>query len=436
MIVRDAERDLPRCLASVRGLVDEVIIVDTGSTDDTPTIARTHAHHYARYDWHDDFAAARNASLSLATGDWILVLDADEELDPKTRHLIRPGLDAADIAAYQLILQSLLEEGVAPASQFQFRLFRNLPGIRYANPIHEQIVESLMLHLSRTGQQTTRLPAVIIHHGYKEGHNPRRAERNQRILRKVLAERPDDPYYLYKLARELRSTDGDESWRLLQRALQALLRYSDAELRENVFATEVCANTIQELAGSQGDDAALALCEQVLSRLPPHPLLHYLRGVLHWRLGHLQPARADLELCLNVDASIDAFYYDAPEIRMRSNAMLGELYFHEGFYNRAEQCFACVLELHPQDSQSIAYQLRIQAMRGDAVGALRSCVAWVQRTADPEAGLLCAELLIALGRLDTARKWLDRLQLEFKERADVLARASLLLRTAEGEAPG
>jgi glycosyltransferase involved in cell wall biosynthesis len=80
MIVKDEAQRLPRCLASAKPYVDETVVVDTGSQDETISIAKEYGAKVSSFQWCDDFAAARNYSLSLATGQWILLLDADEEL--------------------------------------------------------------------------------------------------------------------------------------------------------------------------------------------------------------------------------------------------------------------------------------------------------------------------------------------------------------------
>jgi glycosyltransferase involved in cell wall biosynthesis len=82
MIVKNEERFLGQCLASVKDIADELIVIDTGSTDRTVEIAREHGAHVGHFEWCNDFAAARNASIAPATGDWILFLDADEGLSP------------------------------------------------------------------------------------------------------------------------------------------------------------------------------------------------------------------------------------------------------------------------------------------------------------------------------------------------------------------
>src|SRR5206468_12725392 len=88
MIARDEENNLARCLESVRGIVDEIIVVDTGSTDDTPEIARRYGARVEFFTWRDHFADARNESLKYAHGNWLMWMDADEELAEVSKYLL------------------------------------------------------------------------------------------------------------------------------------------------------------------------------------------------------------------------------------------------------------------------------------------------------------------------------------------------------------
>ncbi|MEQ8172630.1 MAG: glycosyltransferase family 2 protein, partial [Candidatus Eremiobacterota bacterium] len=97
MIVKNEEDTLSDCLESVRGLVDEMIIVDTGSTDRTVEIAEKFGARIFHYKWHDDFGKARNFSLSHARGDWILVMDGDEVFDSSSVWKFRKFLETATI---------------------------------------------------------------------------------------------------------------------------------------------------------------------------------------------------------------------------------------------------------------------------------------------------------------------------------------------------
>jgi len=111
MIVKDEAANLPRCLASVRGLVDEVVVVDTGSTDDTVAIAKSFQAHVHPFPWIDDFSAARNESLRHCRGDWVLILDADEAIDPQDHGIIRSVLDQKAPSAFNLVLRNYLLDG-------------------------------------------------------------------------------------------------------------------------------------------------------------------------------------------------------------------------------------------------------------------------------------------------------------------------------------
>jgi cellulose synthase/poly-beta-1,6-N-acetylglucosamine synthase-like glycosyltransferase len=98
MIVKNEQRFLGQCLASVKDIADELIVIDTGSTDRTIEIAREHGAQVGHFEWCNDFAAARNASIAPATGDWILFLDGDEELSPAEKQTL-PALLASNNTA-------------------------------------------------------------------------------------------------------------------------------------------------------------------------------------------------------------------------------------------------------------------------------------------------------------------------------------------------
>jgi len=183
MIVKNEEANLPRCLASVQGLVDEIVVVDTGSTDRTVAIAESFGAKLSSFTWIDDFSAARNESLRRCTGDWILVLDADEAIDPRDHARIRSALDQTPCAAFNLILRSYVLDGtlvcmdVLPApndgayslgSEFShyadvpgLRLCRRVPGLAFEGRIHELLTPFFLARNLPVGS----LDAVIHHFG-------------------------------------------------------------------------------------------------------------------------------------------------------------------------------------------------------------------------------------------------------------------------------
>jgi len=111
--VKNEAAALGRCLESVRSLVDEIVVVDTGSSDDTAAIARTFGARIGHFPWRDDFAAARNESLRLCTGDWVLLLDADETVDSRDHGAIRQAMVQDGLAGFTLVSRNYTRDGAA-----------------------------------------------------------------------------------------------------------------------------------------------------------------------------------------------------------------------------------------------------------------------------------------------------------------------------------
>lgn len=161
MIVRDEERDLPRCLDSVRGVVDELCVLDTGSTDGTVDVARAAGARVESFTWCDDYAVARNASLVLATGDWILVLDADEEIeDPGARARLEAFAAAHPDSAGQVTIVDRQEQGELRSRVSRF--FPRRPDLRYVGRFHEQPCFGDAFCPPRP------LGLEVVHHGYRQ----------------------------------------------------------------------------------------------------------------------------------------------------------------------------------------------------------------------------------------------------------------------------
>ena len=159
MIVRNEESRLGRCLESVRGLVDEIIVVDTGSDDGTISVAKKHGAKVGFFEWCDDFSAARNASISLATGDWIMWLDADDILPLESHAPIRQCISGSREKAYFFVLD---DQGYEHISCLQLRLFPNRIDIQFEMPVHEQVTPSL----SRIGLEMVQSEIRVLHTGY------------------------------------------------------------------------------------------------------------------------------------------------------------------------------------------------------------------------------------------------------------------------------
>ena len=199
MIVKDEEANLPECLASAADLVDEVVVVDTGSADRTKEVAaRFHARVFD-FPWMDDFAAARNEGLKHATGDWAFWLDADDRLDGDNRARLKALIDGLrdENAAYVMKCLCLPDPETRTATVVDHvRLFRNDPALRREYRVHEQILPSLR----RGGGDVGWSDVVVRHVGYQDpALRRRKLERDGRILRLEHADKPDDPFILFNL---------------------------------------------------------------------------------------------------------------------------------------------------------------------------------------------------------------------------------------------
>ncbi|HXA44306.1 MAG TPA: glycosyltransferase family 2 protein, partial [Candidatus Angelobacter sp.] len=188
---------------SIRNLAAQIVIVDTGSTDRTIEIARAHEAEVVAFAWCNDFAAARNAALESATGDWVLILDADEELPAEQHQHLMADLSRNKMLAYRVPLVNLEHEG--QGRNFVPRLFRNAPGTYFTGRIHEQIFPSLMPCGKSWGLELGFGTAQLIHHGYTKQlmQDRDKINRNLDLLRLAVQENPADANLVMNFGLEL-----------------------------------------------------------------------------------------------------------------------------------------------------------------------------------------------------------------------------------------
>lgn len=222
MIVKNEAAHLARCLESVRHVVDEMIIVDTGSTDSTVDIAKSYGATVLHHTWQDDFALARNTALGQAAGAWILALDADEALDEQTQVQLRSVIGQTQADGLRMRIRNFTPPGELQAYEDMFytRLYRNKPEFRYEQAIHEQIRTAIERH---NGQiQDTDL--TILHYGYAQPMaqgGDSRAKRNLAVLERAVANSASDPYLYYQLGVTYKSLGQQQlAYATLQKALE------------------------------------------------------------------------------------------------------------------------------------------------------------------------------------------------------------------------
>jgi len=203
LIAKNEERFLAQCLRSVRELATQIVVVDTGSTDRTIEIAKEFGAEVYSFAWCDEFSAARNAALEHATGDWVLIIDADEELAPRQLETAKLHIQAAGVLGYRLpIINQGHEDG---GCSYVPRLFRNAPGLFFIGRIHEQAFSSIQVRCKQWGLKHQLGEAVLLHHGYTDEVMASRSkiERNLRLLERAIEELPGEPNLIMSLGLEL-----------------------------------------------------------------------------------------------------------------------------------------------------------------------------------------------------------------------------------------
>ena len=309
MIVRDEERVLGDCLASVKPYVDEIIVVDTGSTDRTVEIAREQGVKIHFFPWCDDFSAARNVSLSHATGDWLLWMDADDTILPECGKRLRDLVMLAEDKVTGFLMQVHIppapgENGFTHVDHV--KLFRNLPGMRFEGRIHEQILAPLY----RLGGTIARTDLHVLHSGYDyspEGQVKKRT-RDLTILALELAERPDYPFVHHNIGmtyHHLKDFD---------KAIAALERYLElADSHESTGRKVYALLASSHLAKKELDKAKQRL-EEGLRLYPADPELLFRAGVIYQEIGNLPAAEHCL---LQLISGSETGHIDSLDVSMR-----------------------------------------------------------------------------------------------------------------------
>lgn len=304
MIVRDEAEHLAHCLSSAADAVDEIIVVDTGSGDDTVSVAKRFGAQVISFPWQDDFSLARNAGLDHATGDWILYLDADEVLDASAKETLRTIALHKEFEGFLLQIHNYVGQGDQGATiNPVLRMFRNRPEHRFEGRIHEQIATCIC---SQRPNAAFHITDVKIHHyGYLKEIIKRKDKigRNLQLLRQTLEEKPDDPFHLYNIGVEyLRISETKQAMEAFRKA-RTLVDPKAISYAHLLYKYEIrCLQAMNQL------QEALQLCEEGIGLYPDYTDLHHLCGVIQSTLGNQSDAAASLHRALEIGAAPAGFH--------------------------------------------------------------------------------------------------------------------------------
>jgi len=282
MIVKNEEQNIGRCLRSVKGVVDEIIVVDTGSDDKTCQIAQGFGAKVQSFMWNDNFGDARNASLDLATREWILVLDADEELTTESREILQRAVLQPGVEGYFIKIVNVAGDDNCPENSADavFRLFRNRPDYRFRGAVHEQICNVIMEKNSKA-QFPFIEDLIIFHYGYLksqiEGKDKKR--RNRVLLEKELITNPDDCLLRFHYAVELFRMGENLS------AAQEFERLSTiVNPLEVIYGPRLMRYIALAYFGANELPAALTAIQRGLTLFPDYADLYYYGGAIYYQI--------------------------------------------------------------------------------------------------------------------------------------------------------
>ncbi|HET7629639.1 MAG TPA: glycosyltransferase [Bacillales bacterium] len=401
IIVKDEEDVLERCLNSVEGHVDEIVVVDTGSTDRTLEIAGRFTDNIHHFDWIDDFAAARNFAQSKASGEWILVLDADEYVEPDNLKQVKEQLRHISNEIHCLIPVIYNFCGTFGEKIFQHyhtRLYRNAENVKFQRSIHEQVV------VKNGVMKTDRADLVIYHTGYmnKVIKEKNKSSRNTPLIEAEL-KKADSGFDYFNLGNEF-TIEGNHE-KALEMYKKAFTMIDDY----NFSWVQLCLIGIIEILTKLGREQealkVIADAEKIWTKgadLVVHKASIYLsqhrmddaKSVLIQMLGNM----SNYFTMKSVDALKFAPYY-----------LLGQIYKFEGDNQEAVRSFATALNFNPNHLETKYFLLDILGQNNPA----QEVIDFIDRNglADTEDDRInLCNLLIIMGQTDTAASFINRLR--------------------------
>lgn len=354
MIVKDEEKYIERCLESVKGIFDEIVIVDTGSQDKTISLAKSFGARIVSHQWQDNFSIARNISLEHATCDWIFILDADEWLCQESKVLFKDLTDKKDILGYHIFRQPHPDWTESTI----MRMFRNLPDLRFRGIFHETLT------ISEEQTDKFQLSEIRIHHQPWDGKSEEsKLPRNIRILEKHLEKYPEDVYQILDLVRsKIKAKKFSESKDLLTRASQILKKRKFHKDSYELYLTHyyLCLMHYYSALGDKSE--SLSVCEKAVLEIPMYPLFYFEAAKLCYEMQKYDRALGYFNKCLafnkNQEYGINMIFPKAI-LGSQSFAGLGYCYFRKKQYKQSAQYF--------KDSLALKNDLKIRSMYHSAI---------------------------------------------------------------------
>jgi tetratricopeptide (TPR) repeat protein len=419
MIVKNEEKNLEQCLNSVKSIVDEIIIVDTGSTDKTVEMAKSFNAKIFNHKWNDDFSEARNISLKHATKDWILVLDADEVIAKEDLKKIKELTEQKDVDGFSIIQRNYTDDqsvlnwqksddykeakdypGFFPSNLV--RLFRNNKGFLFENKVHEVVENSI-----RNSDGNIVYTDIPIHH-YGHGDKEAKEQKRDKYLKIGLEEikrNPKDPkpYFDVGLIYQ-KQNNPDKTIEYLKKAIELNPKYQFAHtnlgsaylnkdmLKEATVAFEQAIKNNDKDIGAYSNlsivylhqnnfNKSAEVLERALKINPEEPEILNNVGVIYSQIGENKKAIEFFKKSLKVNPK--------KESALRN---LGVIYFRKKDYPEAEKIFKKIIEFYPDSASgysSLGIVLLLQNKSEEAEEPLNKAIKLNPNNRDAYNNLAC-----------------------------------------------
>lgn len=332
LIVKNEGEHLATCLESVQEVVDEIIVVDTGSTDSTIEIAESFGAKIISFPWTSDFAAARNIGISQAQGRWILILDADEELDQDSKEELKLcALHLEYEGFFVRIHNHMGKEKSSPTATINpiLRMFRNRPEHLFRGIIHEQIATAITEHRPNAA---LHLSTVMIHHyGYADHTviEKDKIQRNVILLAKELLRSPNDPFQHFNMAVEcIRLGEHQSALRHIHKSMELIkpdTSYSHL-LHKYEIRCQYALGKIHE---------ALDCCNDAIALYPEYTDIYHLKGAILLANRKFQEAKSALLKAVELGPAPPLYHTETGLGTYLSCTMLGQIAEEIGQYSEA-----------------------------------------------------------------------------------------------------
>lgn len=404
IIAKNEEQNLRRCLKSVKGSVDEIIVIDTGSTDHTCQVAREAGASVGSFLWNNNFSDARNACLDMATGDWILYLDADEELPAESCTVLRRLADAENVEGYFVkIISYIGSDGwTETCPDLIFRLFRNRPEYRFRGAIHEQIADVILEKGPKGGYRIAE-DFVILHYGYLDSQIAEKDKKNRNltIITAELAQNPE--------SRILRYHYGVELYRAM--------RYEEAAVELTRAANGIDPNTIYlpkllryiVLANQSAGQSSRALDTALLGLrfFPDYADLYYYAGLISVELKHYRTAHEYFLKAVSMPHQPAQYASFAGVRGFRAYYYLGQISKKFLDYEAALGFYISSIKDNSNFTPALEEMLQILNPRQDPEYA-KECMEKVCEFCTPRANQVIAEIYLKQGAYGLALQYFEK----------------------------